>query len=102
QPCSMQFERYRLEERDRMVAEFTRRNRCDQCYVSIRSYVDKTFPQLAREYIGSFFSFKRRWEGVRRNGRAAAGEKVRAASAAAGAAAAASGPARRSESGRQP
>ncbi|MEK7406573.1 MAG: radical SAM protein [Acidobacteriota bacterium] len=60
QPCSMQFQRYRLEDRERMVAEFTRNNTCDQCYVSIRSYLDKKFPQLAREYIGGFFSFKRR------------------------------------------
>src|SRR5260370_27212573 len=46
QPCSMQFERYALEDRDRMIAEFTANNTCDQCYVSIRSYLDKSFPQL--------------------------------------------------------
>jgi MoaA/NifB/PqqE/SkfB family radical SAM enzyme len=97
QPCSMQFRRYRLEERHRMIAEFTRHNTCDQCYVSIRSYVDKTWPQLAREYIGSFFSFKRRWEGIRRNGRTAREEPLTASSAAA-----ASQPAPRSESVRQP
>ena len=46
QPCSMQFQRYPLEQRDRMVEEFTRTNQCDQCYVSIRSYLDKSFRQL--------------------------------------------------------
>lgn len=103
QPCSMQFQRYRLEDRKRMIAEFTRQNRCDQCYVSIRSYVDKTWPQLAREYIGSFFSFRRRWEGVRRNGNPRpSGEEPLMAASAAAAAGAASPPAHRSESARQP
>ncbi len=94
QPCSMQFQRYALEERGRMIREFTRTNTCDQCYVSIRSYVDKTWPQLAREYIGSFFSFKRRWEGVRRNGAEPAAEVLTVSSA--------SRPAHRSESARRP
>jgi len=58
QPCSMQFKRYRLEDRDRMIAEFTRSNKCDQCYVSIRSYLDKSFPQLLWENVSGFFSFK--------------------------------------------
>jgi hypothetical protein len=58
QPCSMQFRRYRLEDRERMVEEFTRTNACDECYVSIRSYLDKSLPQLFREYIPEFFSFK--------------------------------------------
>jgi MoaA/NifB/PqqE/SkfB family radical SAM enzyme len=58
QPCSMQFERYRLDERPRMIAEFTRRNTCDQCYVSIRSYLDKSFPRLLWENVSGFFSFK--------------------------------------------
>jgi len=58
QPCSMQFERYRLEDRGRMIAEFTRSNKCDQCYVSIRSYLDKSFPQLLWENVSGFFSFK--------------------------------------------
>jgi hypothetical protein len=31
---------------------------CDECYVSIRSYLDKSLPQLFREYIPEFFSFK--------------------------------------------
>ncbi|MGD0012857.1 MAG: radical SAM protein [Bryobacteraceae bacterium] len=60
QPCSMQFTRYGLEEQDRMVAEFTRTNTCDQCYVSIRSYLDKTFPHLLWENVSGFFSFKPR------------------------------------------
>jgi MoaA/NifB/PqqE/SkfB family radical SAM enzyme len=59
-PCSMQFQRYQLGEQARMVEEFTRSNTCDECYVSIRSYLDKTFPQLLREYIGPFFSLKPR------------------------------------------
>ena len=46
QPCSMVFQRYSLEEYQRMAAEFTPTNTCDECYVSIRSYLDKTFPQL--------------------------------------------------------
>ncbi len=60
QPCSMQFQRYGLHEQERMVREFTQNNKCDQCYVSIRSYLDKTFPQLVRENVTEFFSFKPR------------------------------------------
>lgn len=56
QPCSMQFRRYPLEGRKRMIEEFTRHNRCDECYVSIRSYLDKSFPQLLRENVSRFFS----------------------------------------------
>lgn len=58
QPCSMQFRRYKLEDRARMVEEFTRTNTCDECYVSIRSYLDKSFPQLLKENVSEFFSFK--------------------------------------------
>ena len=58
QPCSMQFHRYRLEERARMIREFTRANRCDQCYVSIRSYVDKSFPRLLWENVSGFLALK--------------------------------------------
>lgn len=58
QPCSMQFQRYPLEERARMVEEFTRRNTCDECYVSIRSYLDKSFPRLLWENVSGFFSFR--------------------------------------------
>jgi MoaA/NifB/PqqE/SkfB family radical SAM enzyme len=60
QPCSMQFKRYGLHEQARMVSEFTAKNQCDECYVSIRSYLDKTFPQLLRENVSEFFSFKSR------------------------------------------
>jgi MoaA/NifB/PqqE/SkfB family radical SAM enzyme len=60
QPCSMQFKRYGLHEQARMVREFTKNNTCDKCYVSIRSYLDKTFPQLVRENVTEFFSFKPR------------------------------------------
>ncbi len=59
QPCSMQFHRYPLEERERMVEEFTRTNTCDECYVSIRSYLDKSFPQLLWENVSGYFSFAR-------------------------------------------
>jgi MoaA/NifB/PqqE/SkfB family radical SAM enzyme len=58
QPCSMQFKRYPLEERRRIVEEFTRSNRCDECYVSIRSYLDKSFGQLLWENVSGFFSFR--------------------------------------------
>ncbi|MEJ2246542.1 MAG: radical SAM protein [Acidobacteriota bacterium] len=60
QPCSMQFKKYGLHEQARMVKEFTENNSCDQCYVSIRSWLDKTFPQLVRENVSEFFSFKPR------------------------------------------
>lgn len=59
QPCSMQFHRYPLENRARMIAEFTQQNRCDECYVSIRSYLDKSFPQLLWENVSGFFSLSR-------------------------------------------
>jgi MoaA/NifB/PqqE/SkfB family radical SAM enzyme len=60
QPCSMQFKRYALNEQPRMIQEFTRNNTCEQCYVSIRSYLDKNFPDLLWENVSGFFSFKRR------------------------------------------
>jgi MoaA/NifB/PqqE/SkfB family radical SAM enzyme len=59
QPCSMVFQRYSLEEYARMATEFTPTNTCDECYVSIRSYLDKTFPQLLQENVREFFSVKR-------------------------------------------
>jgi MoaA/NifB/PqqE/SkfB family radical SAM enzyme len=59
QPCSMQFNRYPLAERGRMIEEFTGQNDCDECYVSIRSYLDKSFPQLVRENVGSYLSLQR-------------------------------------------
>jgi MoaA/NifB/PqqE/SkfB family radical SAM enzyme len=58
QPCSMQFHRYSLEDRRRMIDEFTRQNQCDECYVSIRSYLDKSFPQLLWENVRGFLSVK--------------------------------------------
>jgi len=58
QPCSMQFKRYGLHEQEKMVKEFTENNTCDQCYVSIRSYLDKSYSQLLRENVAGFFSFK--------------------------------------------
>jgi MoaA/NifB/PqqE/SkfB family radical SAM enzyme len=56
QPCSMQFQRYPLSERARMVSEFTRNNQCGECYVSIRSYLDKSFPRLLWENVSGFLS----------------------------------------------
>ena len=56
QPCSMQFRRYPLEDRDRMVREFTSGNHCDECYVSIRSYLDKSFTQLLGENVRGFLA----------------------------------------------
>jgi MoaA/NifB/PqqE/SkfB family radical SAM enzyme len=58
QPCSMQFKRYKLEERERMIAEFTASNNCDQCYVSIRSYLDKSFPKLLWENVSGFLAVR--------------------------------------------
>ena len=57
QPCSMQFKRYKLEEQARMVEEFTRANECTQCYVTIRSNLDKSFPRLLWENVSGYFSF---------------------------------------------
>lgn len=56
----MQFKRYALDDQARMIGEFTQHNTCDECYVSIRSYLDKSFPQILRENVASFFSFKTR------------------------------------------
>jgi MoaA/NifB/PqqE/SkfB family radical SAM enzyme len=63
QPCSMQFHRYGLHEQKKMIEEFTRNNACDQCYVSIRSYLDKSFTQLLSENVRGFFSFDTEWRG---------------------------------------
>ena len=60
QPCSMVFQRYALEEHARMAEEFTKNNTCDECYVSIRSYLDKTFPQLLWENVSGNLSVKAR------------------------------------------
>jgi MoaA/NifB/PqqE/SkfB family radical SAM enzyme len=57
QPCSMQFSKF--SDQRKMVAEFTAHNQCDECYVLIRSNLDKTYSQLATENIRDFFSFKR-------------------------------------------
>jgi MoaA/NifB/PqqE/SkfB family radical SAM enzyme len=57
QPCSMQFHRFDLMEQDRMIREFTSKNTCDECYVAIRSSLDKPFAQLLRENLVGFFSF---------------------------------------------
>ncbi|HTS29297.1 MAG TPA: radical SAM protein [Bryobacteraceae bacterium] len=56
QPCSMQFSRYPLEQRERMVREFSGANQCGECYVSIRSYLDKSFRQLLWENVSGFLS----------------------------------------------
>jgi len=58
QPCSMQFQRYALEDRARMAREFTPVNTCDECYVSLRSYLDKPFLQLLRENVGAFLGVR--------------------------------------------
>jgi MoaA/NifB/PqqE/SkfB family radical SAM enzyme len=60
QPCSMQFKRYPLHEQARMISEFTEHNACDECYVSIRSYLDKSFPRILHENVAGFLSFKSR------------------------------------------
>lgn len=68
QPCSMQFHRYGLHEQKKMIEEFTRNNTCDQCYVSIRSYLDKSFTQLLSENVRGFFSFDTEWRGRKADG----------------------------------
>jgi MoaA/NifB/PqqE/SkfB family radical SAM enzyme len=60
QPCSMQFQQFALEERDQMIQQFTRQNACGECYVSIRSYLDKSFTQLMGENVAEFFSVQMR------------------------------------------
>ena len=60
QPCSMQFQQYPLEGRERMAREFTAQNTCGECYVSIRSYLDKSFSQLLGENVAEFFSWQPR------------------------------------------
>ncbi len=58
-PCSMVFQRFRLEEYERMAREFTATNTCGECYVSIRSYLDKSFPKLLWENVSGFLTVKR-------------------------------------------
>ena len=57
QPCSMIFQQYPLNEQARMVKEFTNTNTCDQCYVAIRSNLDKSFPKLLWENVSNYLSF---------------------------------------------
>ena len=49
-----------------MVSEFTAHNTCDECYVAIRSSLDKPFPQLLAENLSGFFSFSNSAPGNRR------------------------------------
>jgi MoaA/NifB/PqqE/SkfB family radical SAM enzyme len=58
QPCSMQFRKYALDQQPKMIEEFTKHNTCDECYVAIRSNLDKTFPQLLWENVTHYLSFK--------------------------------------------
>jgi hypothetical protein len=41
-----------------MADEFTKNNTCDECYVSIRAYLDKTFPQLLWENVSEYLAVK--------------------------------------------
>jgi lysylphosphatidylglycerol synthetase-like protein (DUF2156 family) len=41
-----------------MIREFTERNTCGQCYVSVRAYLDKGFWRTLYEYGSAFFSFR--------------------------------------------
>jgi len=68
QPCSMQFKRYHLNEQAKLVREFTEHNKCDECYVAIRSNLDKSFPQLLRENVSNYLSFN----GATKNGNSSA------------------------------
>ena len=56
QPCSMVFKRWLLEEYESIAREFTNFNGCDECYVSIRSYLDKTFPRLLWENVRGYLT----------------------------------------------
>ncbi len=55
QPCSMQHCRY-LDQRE-LVASFTSGNACDECYVAVRSYLEKSFWRLLSENVRDHFSF---------------------------------------------
>ena len=41
-----------------ITQDFTGNNTCGECYVSIRSYLDKSFPQLLWENVSGFLSVK--------------------------------------------
>lgn len=58
QPCSMVFKQWALEDRAKMVEEFTKTNTCDECYVAIRANLDKSFPKLLWENLSGFLSAK--------------------------------------------
>jgi MoaA/NifB/PqqE/SkfB family radical SAM enzyme len=56
QPCSMHFCKRR--DQAELVRDFTESNECNECYVAIRSYLDKGFWQLLKENVGDHFSFR--------------------------------------------
>jgi MoaA/NifB/PqqE/SkfB family radical SAM enzyme len=56
QPCSMHF--CKRSTQAELVRDFTEGNECDECYVAIRSYLDKGFWQLLKENVGGHFSFR--------------------------------------------
>jgi MoaA/NifB/PqqE/SkfB family radical SAM enzyme len=58
QPCSMVFKRWRLEDYANIAREFTDSNSCGECYVSIRSYLDKSFPRLLWENVSGFLAVR--------------------------------------------
>ena len=71
QPCFAQGRKYELEQRREMIREFTERNTCGHCYVSVRAYLDKGFWRTFYEYGSAFFSFRPLSSFKNRDGRAA-------------------------------
>jgi MoaA/NifB/PqqE/SkfB family radical SAM enzyme len=68
QPCSMQFKKFPLGDQARMVREFTVQNKCDECYVAIRSNLDKPFFQLLGENVRRYFSLGKTSNGTASSG----------------------------------
>lgn len=64
QPCSMHFKRYPLNAQKQLVREFTNINQCDECYVAIRSNLDKGFFQLLSENVKRYFPFGKSGSGA--------------------------------------
>jgi len=55
-PCSMCHHHRLYSTQEEMLEEFSKHNKCGECYVAIRAYSDKSFWILLGDRVSSFFS----------------------------------------------
>jgi len=55
-PCSMRPHHQLYSTQEEMLEEFSKPNKCGECYVAIRAYSDKSFGTLLKDSLSFFFS----------------------------------------------